>query len=258
MHDITKVDIDRCAQEINGVFRKGFTQGFTETVEGFVEAGRLLLQYKGELPHGSFEALTTKLDFHPRTARRLMAIARNPVLSKRTHGSVLPPSIHTLSLLARIPDAKLLAAIKAGTINPGMERGDVKLLADDEPLPPEPKKPKKPVSRPRKPVPRTEDEIVEHNARAMENAAKDPHLKYGSCEDEKYARPGDTPEMVRVRGLLWRSGEAIRYANHDDLVDLRVNKETLRSVQKAAEAWAEVLSTLVARQSGQKGRSRNA
>ena len=60
-----------------------------------------------KLEHGSFEAMVrTKLTFGPDVAQRLMAIARNPVLSKADHGRLLPPSYQTLYKLATI-DKKL-------------------------------------------------------------------------------------------------------------------------------------------------------
>jgi hypothetical protein len=45
------------------------------------------------LPHGSFKTMMQlHLPFSVRTAERLMAIARNPVLTKSDNLSLLPPS----------------------------------------------------------------------------------------------------------------------------------------------------------------------
>jgi hypothetical protein len=70
------------------------------------------------------------LPFGPRSARMLMAIAANPVLSDRKHVSDLPPSWGTLYQLSRLPEDRLLAAIESGEVTPGTERrAAVRLLA---------------------------------------------------------------------------------------------------------------------------------
>jgi len=100
-------------------------------VESFLETGRLLNDAKEKLPHGDFEAMVeTDLPFGPRTARMLMAIARNPVLSNRKHASVLPPSWDTLYRLSRLSEDRLLAAIESGEVTPETERrAAIRLLA---------------------------------------------------------------------------------------------------------------------------------
>jgi hypothetical protein len=112
-------------------------------VESIIETGERLHQAKADpdMPHGSFEAMIQcKLPFGPRTAQRLMAIANNTVLSNPTHVSHLPPSWGTLAELAKLPTSLLLAKIEDGSINPKMERKDVKALKEpeqrDDDLPP--------------------------------------------------------------------------------------------------------------------------
>src|SRR5262249_48326211 len=91
------------------------------------------------LKHGAFEAMVRdNLPFNESTARKLMAIARHSVLSNRSHGNVLPPSYGTLYALTKVPEYKLLASIRDGTINPKLQRKDVAGLHGDQ----SPKSPK--------------------------------------------------------------------------------------------------------------------
>ncbi|MGY8683423.1 DUF3102 domain-containing protein [Bradyrhizobium sp. UFLA05-153] len=104
-----------------------------KAVDGIVEAGRILLEAKERLRHGAFEVMVrTKLPFSESTARKLMAIARHPVLSDRSHGNVLPPSYGTLYALTKLPKDKLIEHIKDGTINPKLERKAAAALQRDQ------------------------------------------------------------------------------------------------------------------------------
>jgi hypothetical protein len=95
-----------------------------------IETGALLLEAKDKVEHGEFEEMIERESpFGPRAARMLMDIARNPILSDRNHGSVLPPSWRTLYELTRVPADVLIAKIEDHTINPEMERKDVKVIA---------------------------------------------------------------------------------------------------------------------------------
>jgi hypothetical protein len=103
-------------------------------VDAIVETGRVLLEAKDALRHGAFQAMVrTKLPFNDATARKLMAIARHHVISNRSHVSALPPSWGTLYALTKVPDGKLLAGIRDGTINPKLERKHVAALRGDQP-----------------------------------------------------------------------------------------------------------------------------
>lgn len=98
-------------------------------VESFIAVGKVLTEARNNLPHGQFEDMVvTDLGMDPSTAQRLMKIAAHPVLSKPAHGQDLPPSWRTLYELTKVPEPKLLAKLKDGTINPQMERKDVKPL----------------------------------------------------------------------------------------------------------------------------------
>ena len=69
-----------------------------KSVEAIIEVGRLLVKAKADLAHGEWGRLFEDdlVPFGQRTADRLMAIARHPVLSNSTHVSNLPPSWGTL------------------------------------------------------------------------------------------------------------------------------------------------------------------
>jgi Protein of unknown function (DUF3102) len=94
-----------------------------KSVESIIEAGRLLIEARERLDDGEWLKLVDEIPFSSRTAQRLMAIARNPIVT--THVSRLPPSWGTLYEMTRMPPATLREAIEAGKINPDTERKDV-------------------------------------------------------------------------------------------------------------------------------------
>lgn len=114
-------DAWRWAEQINSEWRK--------SLQSIIETGRILLEAKASLMHGSFEAMCqTSLDFSPRVAQRLMAIARDNRLSNPTHASHLPKAWTTLYELTTLTDEEFERAIADDIINPKMERGDVALI----------------------------------------------------------------------------------------------------------------------------------
>jgi N6-adenosine-specific RNA methylase IME4 len=97
-----------------------------QSLEGILEAGRLLNMAKAQLRHGRWTNLVEReLPFGTRTARMLMAIASNPQLTDRNRGSLLPPHWRTLYELTKIEDAQFEAWIHDGTIHADMERGAI-------------------------------------------------------------------------------------------------------------------------------------
>src|SRR4029079_18309788 len=109
-------------QRINAAWRTSIKQVF--------ETGRLLIEAKADLKkrgeHGEFEKMIEhSLPFGPRTAERLMAIARDKRLTKATHGSLLPQSWRTLSELARLSDDEFADVVKDGIVKPDMTRRDL-------------------------------------------------------------------------------------------------------------------------------------
>lgn len=121
-----KTPVERWAEKI--------TTTYGETVQAIVEVGRQLIQAKAELNRGQWGDMTGEatgkpmIPFGCRTAQRYMAIADNPVLSNPTHGSDLPASWRTLTVLATLDPADLESAIADGIVNPEMQRKDAETL----------------------------------------------------------------------------------------------------------------------------------
>ena len=93
-------------------------------VENIVARGRLLLEARDELEHGSFEAMV-KRHFDLSTTRMYRIVAAHPVISNRCHVNALPPSMRTLYELTKLPEEILRQKLKGGSINPKLERKDV-------------------------------------------------------------------------------------------------------------------------------------
>jgi hypothetical protein len=110
-----------------------------QSLASVVEAGRILLEAKASLPHGQFTVMVeTELDFNPRTAQRLMAIAQDERLSNPVHASVLPKAWTTLYELTTLTDEEFDRALAGNIIHPRMERVDVERIrqsANGEPAP---------------------------------------------------------------------------------------------------------------------------
>jgi hypothetical protein len=115
------LDPSAWALRINACWRKG--------IESIIGTGRLLLEAKDSCSHGDFEAmLRHDLAFQPRTAQRLMAIARDHRLTNPTHASLLPASWTTLYELTQLSDDEFDRAIEQNVIRPDMERKDVEII----------------------------------------------------------------------------------------------------------------------------------
>jgi hypothetical protein len=114
-------------------------------VESIIETGARINVAQAEIGEGRFEAeVLPKLPFSRSTAYRLKAIASHGVLSNVAHVRLLPPSWGTLDALTRVPQTKLLSAIKSGKVHPGMARKDAMALLPkpkpeqrDDDLPPD-------------------------------------------------------------------------------------------------------------------------
>jgi hypothetical protein len=97
--------------------------------EGFIEAGRWLIEAKDRLAHGEFEKMVRDdLKISADTSQQLRAIARHPLISNAEHARYLPPAWYTLFLLTKVETKVLEAAIKDGRVNPKMERKEVAAL----------------------------------------------------------------------------------------------------------------------------------
>jgi len=100
----------------------------TKSVLAIVDLGKTLIDCKEALPHGDFEQAVEQAGMSTSAARKLMSIARNPVISNQSHANDLPVSTETLSILARLEPEALEAGIQEGTIGPGLARSDAKVM----------------------------------------------------------------------------------------------------------------------------------
>jgi len=102
---------------------------WVEARHRFVLVGRELIKAKAGLDHGEFEKMVEKdLPFDASVARRLMAIANDPRISKRAHAHVLPGAWTALYEITQLSDEQFENGIKDGAIHGGMTRQDVKRL----------------------------------------------------------------------------------------------------------------------------------
>jgi N6-adenosine-specific RNA methylase IME4 len=109
------------------------TAAWRKSVEGVIEAGRLLSQAKAALPHGAFsEMIQRDLPFKASTAQRLMKIAADERLTDAAHVQLLPPHWGTLYELTKLSDDAFKAKIASGAIHPELERRDVVMAAARE------------------------------------------------------------------------------------------------------------------------------
>jgi transposase len=111
-------------------FDKRLTELRVNDIANIIERGRVLIEAKEELPHGSFEATVTR-HFGMDVAQRLMKITRHSILSNADHDRHLPPSWQTLYELTKLPHDILLTKLKDGSIHPKMERKDARALRDE-------------------------------------------------------------------------------------------------------------------------------
>jgi hypothetical protein len=89
------------------------------TVESLLEMGRTLIAAKEGLPHGDFGKLVNDdLGWNLSGAERLMAVARNPILSNSATSPSLPPSSEALYELSQLHPVALAWAIRHGAVTP--------------------------------------------------------------------------------------------------------------------------------------------
>lgn len=115
--------------EVRAELTRRYRAAMRKSVEGIIEAGRVLIDGKERLPHGKFiEWVTGDLRLGDekmgiRKADMLMNIAHHEVISNSHHWYQLPSSWRTLYELTLIkPNSRLLALIANGKINSGMTR----------------------------------------------------------------------------------------------------------------------------------------
>src|SRR5205814_2002236 len=93
-----------------------FEGAWGQAVPYLITTGHLLIEAKAELKGQFGKMVKEQLPFSPRTAQRLMQIARNPVLADPSYETHLPTDTNTLAMLARTPEPKLRGWLKAGKI----------------------------------------------------------------------------------------------------------------------------------------------
>jgi hypothetical protein len=111
------------------VFTARFRAAIKKSIEGIIEAGRVLIEAKAQLEHGQFtDWLENELRFPAREAQTLMYLARDEVISNPSNYTALPVSPRTLWELTQIPKPQLRELIADGTINPAMRIEDAVAL----------------------------------------------------------------------------------------------------------------------------------
>jgi len=99
------------------------SRAWQKNITSIVATGKEIIKAKAALPHGSFIAMVENdLPFGRETAWKFMRIAKHPVIANVAHGKHLPLSWTTLSVLAELPAATVLARIKDTSIYPEMDR----------------------------------------------------------------------------------------------------------------------------------------
>lgn len=99
-----------------------------------IKLGRRLCEARAALPHGEFERLfqdhespvAGALRFTASWARKMMAIAENDAIAKRSHANALPADLTSVYQLSRVPPETLEQAIASGAVRPQMRREDVR------------------------------------------------------------------------------------------------------------------------------------
>lgn len=96
-----------CMDEIK-IWGTKINGSLARTVEAIVEVGRLLLEAKAALPHGSYLTMVKKeLRFQVRQAQNFTRIAKSPVLANAHNCAYLPRSVLQLAMLAKLRDDDL-------------------------------------------------------------------------------------------------------------------------------------------------------
>jgi hypothetical protein len=120
----------------------GITEAWGRSVTSIVEVGRRLVEAKEAIPHGGWlqmfkgqrDAIEHPLPFDESTARRLMKIAKNPVLSNPAYAPVLPGSWIRLYELTKFPMGRLQAYVTGEPhIRPEMKRKEIRALQHRDP-----------------------------------------------------------------------------------------------------------------------------
>ena len=125
---VTDAELRHCAEEI--------VESWNKQLENIIATGRLLIKRQKALHHGDWGKLFQQklLPFGQETARQLMAIAKNKVLTNSKFSWNLPPSWPTLFQLTQFAgnfgDDVLVEHLESGQITGDTTRADVERLTE--------------------------------------------------------------------------------------------------------------------------------
>lgn len=105
------------------------TEPWQNAVESIIETGRRLIEAKQHVAHGHWLEAVALMPFGDSAARKLIQIANHPDLSNQDHGTDLPASWRTLSVLAQLPEGEIPRRIESGDITPELERRQAEEIA---------------------------------------------------------------------------------------------------------------------------------
>jgi len=218
-------------------FSSGIMSAWNRSVEGILEACHLLIKAKALLKNDEFQSLN--IPFSKRTVNRLLSIGNYPFFA--THVSHLPQSWGTLYVLSRLDVNEFQAAIKKGSIYPGMTRNEANYLLLE-----------KAVSRQRKETQNMikvvsiyvkNDDDAELVLKKLKSIPKSDNFY---IDNNSYANRVDRLNSKRIKSASKKGRkkaiDAIYHFRFEKLKDLRANQNlTVKSAnRKFNETWGEV------------------
>jgi hypothetical protein len=173
-------------------------------VAGCVKIGAELIAAQQE--HDITQAqLGARLQFSQPWVSLFMLIARNSIITQGNNQPRLPPNYKTLALLARLSEQKLEAHLANGTVHCAMTHGEARKL------------------------------IPARKARAGKRLrARTKH------QNDFAAEPDDDEQTIWRRGLMFRATAAISGAAFEEWSQFTTDRELVRTVRQAAEAWEKL------------------
>jgi hypothetical protein len=166
----------------------------TKSVENLLATGDKLIaakekliaakENKGVIPHGKWASFVASIPLNMNIAKRLMVVARHPILSNRATLRDLPASCEILWELSKLPDDVIEAKIADGTITPAISIRGARELRKVSPRKPGARQPKpKQAQKEVPPQPEThrEPEPPQQEAPLM-------------AKEKKQSEPVSTPE----------------------------------------------------------------
>jgi hypothetical protein len=112
-------------------WRKAIINSWQKQVHAIVATGRLLIRAHDDLidVHGAWSRMVTNdLPFGSATTKKLMAIARHPMLRSGSHENRLPASWTTLHELSHVHTVVLTRLIDSGVVNSRTQRDEAEQM----------------------------------------------------------------------------------------------------------------------------------